>query len=53
MINLNGLPPARSKALVDSYLNEVALLERMRQQSSHVVVIHDFDFDPLSGVGGL
>ncbi|CAF0832503.1 unnamed protein product [Adineta steineri] len=51
VINLNGLPPARSQNLVRTYLNEVAHLERLRQESRHVVVIHDFDFDARSGQG--
>lgn len=37
--------------LVDSYLNEVALLERLRLESLHVVHIYDFDFDARSGRG--
>ncbi|CAF3406509.1 unnamed protein product [Rotaria sp. Silwood1] len=51
MINLNGIPPDRSQGLVQSYLNEVALLEKLRQESRHVVVIYDFDFDPTTGLG--
>ncbi|CAF2403905.1 unnamed protein product [Rotaria sp. Silwood2] len=51
MIDLNGIPPGRSQGLVQTYLNEVALLERLRQESRHVVVIHDFDFDPATGIG--
>jgi serine/threonine protein kinase len=51
VLNLRGLPPARSQNLVQTYLNEVSLLERLRQESRHVVVIHDFDFDPRSGQG--
>lgn len=49
IINLSGLPPDHSKSLVQSYLNEVSHLERLRQESRHVVVIHDFDFDASSG----
>lgn len=37
--------------LVEAYLNEVKLLERLRQQSQHVVRIYDFDFDGRSGRG--
>jgi len=51
VINLAGLPPNRSQKLVQTYLNEVSLLERLRQESRHVVYIHDFDFDPRSGRG--
>ena len=51
VINLNGLPPARSQSLVRTYLNEVGHLQRLRQASRHVVVIYDFDFDPRSGQG--
>ncbi|CAF0815176.1 unnamed protein product [Rotaria sordida] len=51
IINLNGLPPFRSQSLVQTYLNEVTLLERLRIESRHVVVIHDFDFDPRIGLG--
>jgi hypothetical protein len=51
VINLRGLPPNRKIKLVQSYLNEVSLLERLRQESRHVVYIYDFDFDPRSGQG--
>ncbi len=51
VINLAGLPPVRSQKLVQTYLNEVSLLERLRQESRHVVNIYDFDFDPRSGRG--
>ena len=51
VLNLNGIPPGQSQSLMQSYLNEVSLLERLRQESRHVVVIYDFDFDPRSGQG--
>jgi hypothetical protein len=51
VINLAGLPPTRSQKLVQTYLNEVSLLERLRQESRHVVHIYDFDFDTRSGRG--
>ena len=53
MINLRGIPPNRKSNLVQSYLNEVSLLERLRLESRHVVYIYDFDFDPRSGQGRL
>ena len=53
VLEIAGLPPRRSAHLVRTYLNEVALLERLRQESRHVVFIHDFDFDPRSGRGKL
>ncbi len=53
VIDLYGLPPMRSQKLVQTYLNEVALLERLRRESHHVVYIHDFDFDSQSGRGKL
>ncbi|CAF1392287.1 unnamed protein product [Rotaria magnacalcarata] len=49
VIHLTGLPPDRAQNLVQVYLNEVQNLERLRQESRHVVVIHDFDFDAASG----
>ncbi len=51
VVNLRGMPPSRKVNLVQSYLNEVSLLERLRQESRHVVYIYDFDFDPRSGQG--
>ena len=50
MININGLPQA-SLRIVKVYLNEVAMLERLRQESRHVVYIYDFDFDSHTGLG--
>jgi len=47
--NLRGLPPAKSQRIVQTYLNEVALLERLRRESHHVVYIYDFDFEPSTG----
>ncbi|CAF3793262.1 unnamed protein product [Rotaria socialis] len=49
VIHLTNLPPDRTRNLVQVYLNEVQNLERLRQESRHVVVIHDFDFDAASG----
>lgn len=49
-ININGVP-INSMKLVEIYLNEVALLQRLRQESLHVVVIYDFDFDQETGIG--
>lgn len=51
IIELAGLPPIRSQQLVQTYLNEVSLLERLRRETKHVVNIHDFDFDPSIGRG--
>ena len=51
VIYLQGLPPPKKMRLVESYLNEVSLLERLRQESLHVVSIYDFDFDARSGRG--
>ena len=51
--NLQGLPPNKSAKFVKTYLNEVALLQRLRQESNHVVYIYDFDFDPRTGQGKL
>jgi hypothetical protein len=51
VINLARMPPVQSQKLVQTYLNEVSLLERLRQESNHVVFIHDFDFDPRTGRG--
>lgn len=45
------MPPVRSQHLVSTYLNEVALLEQLRRETKHVVLIHDFDFDPQVGRG--
>ena len=39
--------------LGEAYLNEVRHLERLRQQSHHVVRIYDFDFDMQSGRGNI
>lgn len=50
VININGLPQA-SLRIVKVYLNEVAMLERLRQESRHVVYIYDFDFDSHTGLG--
>jgi serine/threonine protein kinase len=50
VIDLNRVPGA-GPTLVQSYLNEVKHLEKLRRVSNHVVVIHDFDFDPRSGRG--
>ena len=51
-ININDVP-INSMKLVETYLNEVALLQRLRQESLHVVVIYDFDFDSNTGIGKL
>ena len=40
-----------SQKMVQIYLNEVALLGRLQQESDHVVVIYDFDFDAQRGLG--
>jgi hypothetical protein len=40
-----------SAPLVDSYLNEVRHLEKLREVTYHVVAIYDFDFDPNNGRG--
>ena len=50
VININGLPMSSQK-MVQVYLNEVALLGRLQQESDHVVVIYDFDFDAQRGLG--
>jgi hypothetical protein len=50
VVNINGLPMSSQK-LVQVYLNEVALLGRLQQESDHVVVIYDFDFDAQQGLG--
>jgi len=50
VIDLNKMPAARA-ALVDSYLNEVRHLEKLRRVTHHVVAIYDFDFDPRQGRG--
>ena len=51
VIDLQGLPPSKKVNLVKTYLNEVAHLERLRQETNHVVYIYDFDFDPRYGRG--
>jgi len=43
--------PNRGSQLVSSYLNEVRHLQRLKQESRHVVEIYDFDFDPRTGSG--
>jgi hypothetical protein len=43
--------PEIGPQLVESYLNEVEHLQRLRQESRHVVVIYDFDFDRRTGRG--
>lgn len=53
ILDLNGLPPDRAASLAKVYLNEVANLERLQRESRHVVVIYDFDFDPLYGIGDI
>ena len=36
---------------VDAFLNEVGQLNRLRRETHHVVVIHDFAFEPRLGEG--
>ena len=45
--------PGYGPTLVESYLNEVKLLQRLRRETRHVVRIYDFDFDGRSGRGNL
>ena len=51
-IDINSVP-MQSRKIMEVYLNEVALLQRLRQESLHVVMIYDFDFDPQTGIGEL
>ncbi|CAF2515968.1 unnamed protein product [Rotaria sp. Silwood2] len=51
VIDINGVPSHMGGALVTSYLTEVRHLEKLRQESRHVVHIYDFDFDPEYGQG--
>jgi hypothetical protein len=50
VINLNS-EKMNIEKIAAIYLNEVSLLERLRRESRHVVLIHDFDFDPQTGLG--
>lgn len=49
VIDLDRMP-GRGPQLVTSYLNEVRHLQRLKQESRHVVAIYDFDFDPRTGL---
>ncbi|UJR17698.1 hypothetical protein I4U23_004596 [Adineta vaga] len=46
---LNNIPRPQMEGLVKSFLNEVEQLNRLRKESNHVVIIHDFGFDPRAG----
>jgi len=50
VIDINQSPEIGTK-LVDSYLNEISMMNRLREESKHVVKIYDFDFDARSGKG--
>ncbi|CAF0884431.1 unnamed protein product [Adineta steineri] len=49
VIMLAGTTRSQKEGRVQSFLNEVAQLNRLRQESRHVVVIHNFGFDPRAG----
>lgn len=51
VLMLSGIPRPQMEGRVKSFLNEVSLLNRLRQESRHVVVIYDFGFSPQAGQG--
>ena len=51
VIMLAGTRRPEMVGRVQSFLNEVMQLNRLRQESYHVVVIYDFGFDPQTGQG--
>ncbi|CAF0900302.1 unnamed protein product [Rotaria sp. Silwood1] len=50
VIDISRVPSHRAPGFVESYLTEVKHLEKLRQESNHVVHIYDFDFDPDYGL---
>ncbi|CAF1382475.1 unnamed protein product [Adineta ricciae] len=46
---LSGTGRAQMEGRVEAFLNEVGQLNRLRRETRHVVVIHDFAFDPRLG----
>lgn len=51
VIDLSNQPPEMKGALAESYLREVANLNRLRKESRHVVRIFGFDFNMQTGQG--
>ena len=51
VIMLNNMPRPIMEGRVQSFLTEVAQLNRLRKETNHVIVIHNFGFDPRAGHG--
>ncbi|UJR29410.1 hypothetical protein I4U23_010622 [Adineta vaga] len=49
VIMLNNMPRPVMEGRVQSFLTEVAQLNRLRKETNHVIVIHNFGFDPRAG----